>query len=654
MDGLSFLNREQPNKGVVVRKTTLGIFASLTMIAAAAIAQMGQWTTFGHDPQRSGFAEDEHAFSPADVSSMGLEWKTTVPNQPLSMNGLTAPLVVRGVRSGGGEKNLVIVAGSSDHVFALDAETGELAWKVDFKLRLPRPQDGDWLCPNALNATPVIDGKGARVFVISSDGVLHTLDLADGHDSMPPVEFVPAFSKMWSLNYSGGVLYTSISQGCNHVQSGVAAMDPDAPGRPVTRFFTAANGAGVWGRGGVSVGFDGDIYGVTGDAPFDPPANEFGDTVLKLAPRTLQLAGYYTPADWQYLTRHDLDMGTSTPIVFRVGTHAFTAVGGKEGAIYVTDTSAMSGADHHAAAYVSPRYTNAQQTFERNGIWGAMSAWKDASGQSWLFVPSWGETTKDAQFPRSYGQAKDGSLMAFKVSAGEDHKPILSPAWISANISVPEPAAIAGGVVFVLGTGEDTRQVNNGDINQLLVKREARAAGNAIVYALDAATGKQLWSSGDAMTGWTHFSGLAVGDGKVFVTTHDGAVYAFGLRKSGSPAARVTVVPGPVESSAPAQSQPSAAAAAANIPECGETKVLFMQRCAQCHGTNGRGAPGMRTPNFADAAWQASRTDAALIEALRNGTDHGMPGFGAQLKDAQTNELIHCMVRGFGQAPQSR
>jgi hypothetical protein len=29
-------------------------------------------------------------------------------------------------------------------------------------------------------------------------------------------------------------------------------------------------------------------------------------------------------------------------------------------------------------------------------------------------------------------------------------------------------------------------------------------------------------------------------------------------------------------------------------------------------------------------------------------------GFGAQLKDAQTNELIHCMVRGFGQAPQSR
>ena len=315
-------------------KKRIGISFGLFAVVAAMFGQKGQWITYSHDPQRSGFSSDEHAFSVTDVANLGLAWKTVVPNEPLFLNGLTAPLVVRGVKTSSGLKNLVIVAGSSDHVFALDAETGELVWKRDFNLSQPRPQDGGWLCPYALNATPVVDADRARVFVIGSDGRLNTLALADGRPSIPPLQFVPAFSKMWSLNYSDGVLYTSISQGCAHAASGVAAINPDAPGRPVTRFFSAADGAGVWGRGGVAVGVDGFIYGVTGDAPFDPAANEFGDTVFRLAPRTLQLDGYYTPATWQYITRRDLDMGTSTPVVFRWNDRVLTAVGGKEGAIY--------------------------------------------------------------------------------------------------------------------------------------------------------------------------------------------------------------------------------------------------------------------------------------------------------------------------------
>lgn len=656
-------------QGVAVSTRGLGVFAFIAFITVASMAQMGQWTTFSHDPQRSGYTPEEHAFSPSNVSSLGLAWKTTVPNEPLFMTGLTAPLVVRGVKTPAGDKNLVLVAGSSDHVYALDAETGDLAWKVDLKLIERRPKVGDWLCPNALNATPVIDPARSRAFIVAGDGRLHTLNLADGQPALPPAEFVPAYSKMWSLNYVGGILYTSISQGCNHAQSGVAAIDPDAPGRPVTRFFTAANGAGVWGRGGVSVGFDHHIYGVTGDAPFDPPANEFGDTVLRLAPRTLELAGYYTPATWQYLTRRDLDMGTSTPVVFRVGTKTFTAVGGKEGAIYVTDTSAVSGADHHSTAYISPRYTNAEQTFERNGIWGVMSTWRDPSGSTWLYVPSWGVPSPDAKFPQSYGPVQDGSLMAFKVTTGSDRKLTLDPAWMSANIAVPDPAAIAGGVVFVLGTGEDTSQVNHGDISQLLVNRELRKAGHATLYALDATTGKPLWSSNDAITGWTHFSGLAVADGKVFVTTHDGGIYAFALRTPASPAPHMTVVPGPTrnpvapglparpqnaaqsESQSTTQNAPQPTAVAPSLPDCGQTKVIYTQRCAMCHGPDGKGRPSSRTPNFSDPAWQSSRTDAALIEALRNGTDHGMPAFADQLPPPQIDELIHCIVRGFAPTP---
>jgi len=33
------------------------------------------------------------------------------------------------------------------------------------------------------------------------------------------------------------------------------------------------------------------------------------------------------------------------------------------------------------------------------------------------------------------------------------------------------------------------------------------------------------------MTGWTHFSGIALAGGRVFASTYDGTVYAFGLKQ---------------------------------------------------------------------------------------------------------------------------
>ena len=55
--------------------------------------------------------------------------------------------------------------------------------------------------------------------------------------------------------------------------------------------------------------------------------------------------------------------------------------------------------------------------------------------------------------------------------------------------------------------------------------------GNAVLYALDAMSGKELWSSGDQIDSWTHLSGLALSYGRVYVTTYDSRVYAFGLKE---------------------------------------------------------------------------------------------------------------------------
>ena len=90
----------------------------------------------------------------------------------------------------------------------------------------------------------------------------------------------------------------------------------------------------------------------------------------------------------------------------------------------------------------------------------------------------------------------------------------LSPAWNSPNMSVPTPVIIANGVVFALSDGDSAVQF--GPSGNLLNAEDRKArAGHAIVYALDATTGNVLFSSGDTIRGFSHFSAPAVGGGRV-------------------------------------------------------------------------------------------------------------------------------------------
>jgi outer membrane protein assembly factor BamB len=50
-------------------------------------------------------------------------------------------------------------------------------------------------------------------------------------------------------------------------------------------------------------------------------------------------------------------------------------------------------------------------------------------------------------------------------------------------------------------------------------------------YALDGQTGKELYSSGDQITTFNHFSGLSIANGQVYISTYDGLLYCFGLKK---------------------------------------------------------------------------------------------------------------------------
>ena len=58
---------------------------------------------------------------------------------------------------------------------------------------------------------------------------------------------------------------------------------------------------------------------------------------------------------------------------------------------------------------------------------------------------------------------------------------------------------------------------------------------HATIYALDARTGKELWSSGDQITSFNHFSGLSVANGRVYIGTYDGMLYCFGVDGAAPP-----------------------------------------------------------------------------------------------------------------------
>ena len=52
-----------------------------------------------------------------------------------------------------------------------------------------------------------------------------------------------------------------------------------------------------------------------------------------------------------------------------------------------------------------------------------------------------------------------------------------------------------------------------------------------MLYALDPATGDELYTSGDAMDSWNHYGGMALSGGNIYVSSYDDRVFAFGLKK---------------------------------------------------------------------------------------------------------------------------
>jgi outer membrane protein assembly factor BamB len=105
-----------------------------------------------------------------------------------------------------------------------------------------------------------------------------------------------------------------------------------------------------------------------------------------------------------------------------------------------------------------------------------------------------------------------------------DNTPALEPGWVSRDLVSPLPPMVVNGVVFAVSSGE----YRTSDASVTAAQRAQRSS-HAVLYALNPATGKELWNSGDTITSFVHGGGLSSGISQVYLGTYDGTLYAFGV-----------------------------------------------------------------------------------------------------------------------------
>lgn len=491
------------------------------------------WPTDGGNPQRTNWQKDERALNKENAAGLKILWKLKLDNAPRQMHSLFPPLIIGQVNTRNGRRQIALEAGVSDNLYAIDADKGEILWKKHFDYPPPARNGGptDPLCPGGLTATPVIGPANAAgdrtVYALAGNGDLHSLNLANGEDVGPPIPFGYPNGKAYALNLVNNTLFTTTSQGCAGNPNQMWAIRLDDPAKKVMTFNPKSGG--LWGRAGAAIDSSGVAWAPTGDGVYDLANQRYGNGLIgaRIEGNELKLKDWYIPTNWAWMQKRDLDMQV-TPAIFDYKGRELMVTGSKECRVYLLDTKSAGGENHQTPVYRTPLLCNEEVNFASAGIWGSMATWEDSKGTRWVLSPFWGPVHPDFRVPISYGPVKHGAVVALKVEE-KNGKLQLTPAWMSRDMDQAEPPVIANGVVFAYGSGENTAQAypdrGLNDSSPLRIQ----ASTHAVLYALDAETGKELYSSGDQITSFAHFGGLSVANGRVYLGTYDSVLYCFGL-----------------------------------------------------------------------------------------------------------------------------
>jgi outer membrane protein assembly factor BamB len=537
------------------------ILPVLTATVAAFAMWAADWPSLSGNPQREGWAKSEKAFNRENARNIELLYKFRVENQARGLSALTGPIVNGMLITYLGFKEMLVIGGSEDNVFAIDADLNRRIWNRHFEYKGNKPPVvPNAVCPGGLTAglampgsstaiargpapapppgragtpvapiIPLAPGRGglfatgfgrSGVFIaISSDGYMHPLNTSTGADKAPPVRFLPANSKVSALNINDSVIYAATQDGCGGNPNALYALDMSGDEPKLSTLPT--NGAGAAGAGGTAIAADGTVFAQFPDGAGDIAGN-YQDTVVALS-KDLKVKDYFTPAEAPPPLPKDVAAPGITPVVFEWKSKTYVAVGSRNGRVYLLDAQSLGGADHNTPLVQSEPVAMPDLKYAGNGLQGTFSSWEDPETNTrWLYASLWGPPG-----PGAKGNAPNGSIVALRL-VDRAGKPTLESAWVSRDMMAPAPTVTANGLVFALSSGESGREAKKNGKPYRVAALE-KTASHATVYVLDGATGAELYSSGDMAAAFSHNSGLAVANRRIYFTTHDNTVFALGF-----------------------------------------------------------------------------------------------------------------------------
>jgi outer membrane protein assembly factor BamB len=511
------------------------------VVAGMTPAWAQEWATGGSDAQRSSWVRTDPKISPAGIRKPGFQflWKLQVTEESTKAQAVTPPVLLDLVIGYRGFRALGFVGAGADHLVALDTDLGRMEWERRFARAAPahgappcvallppqlarptnpafptvvagygggasggpargavgEPGEGAVTLRSAAPqhidagpAPPTPSGPRPRprpfpvVYALSSDGVLHTLNVVNGADAEPPTPFLPPDAAARGLMVVDDVAYVATVRGCGEAPSGVWALDLGSK-----QVATWRSPAGIVGSVGLAMGPDGTIYVAASDGE-----------LRSLEPRTL------TP---KRAHRSGGPAFASSPLIFEHLGRLLIAASSRDGRIRLLDSDRSS----FVQTPVFSRSTAAAS--------GGLASWVDSDGTRWLVTATAGPVGTAPGYAGSNGTVTHGAIVAWRV-VDQAGVPTLQPGWVSHDLATPLTPAIVNGVVFVVSGGE--RRATRAR------RPDAAAVSPAILYALDGATGRELWSSAATMTS-VESGGLSAGAGQVYVTTATGTLYAFGF-----------------------------------------------------------------------------------------------------------------------------
>ncbi len=521
---------------------TIGFGCAITWSSAAS-AQGRDWMTSNGDAQRSAWVRSDAKISRTSMQKPGFQflWKLKMKNAPRQLNSLTTPSTLERLIGYRGFRMLGFVGGSSDNVFTIDTDLGRMEWEKHFNSTAPASA-GTVGCPGGMTTSvvrPTLSaissmggggfgggrsnpaksavgepGKGAvtlanvppnppgpppganppagapaaprpnpanppggqfgrgpfLVYALSSDGMLHSMHLSNGADFEPAVKFLPPNANANGLIVVDGFAYVVTEQNCSGTPNGVWAMD-------LTSKQVMTWKGNVVGAAGPAFSGDGTIFVATGNGGEKP------NSLVALDPKTLAVKSTFSAGNQEF---------SATPVLFDYKGKTLVAATTKDGRVHLFDSMNLNAPLSSTAA-------------GSDSATGALASWQDTDGTRWLLAP----------------QSK--TVVAWKI-ADQNGAPALQQGWASRELVAPITPTIINGVAFVISSGEF--RTNNSKDTAL---QRAKKSVPAVIYALDATTGKELWNSGTTITSFVHGGALSGGMGQIYLGTYDGTFYAFGF-----------------------------------------------------------------------------------------------------------------------------